>query len=108
MDNPILVVTAVRCSLARNACRASFVWQGLALEREASLWLASVPFLFLGREYVRRCCCAFVVFALPVDYRQFLIGFWGLVGSACTSGFACLSESSVFGEVHRSLLFNSK
>ena len=53
--------------------------------------------------YCRRC--AFAVFALH-DYRQFSIVFWGLVSSAFTSGSACLSGSSVFGEVHRSLLSN--
>ena len=31
---------------------------------------------------------------------------WGLVSSACTSGFACLRESSVFGEAPRSFPSN--
>ena len=47
-------------------------------------------------------------FALQVDYGQFFIVCWGPVSSVCTSGFACLSGSSVFGELHRSLLSNLK
>ena len=36
--------------------------------------------------------------------RQFFIVFWGPVGLAGTSGFACLVESSIVGKLHRSSL----
>ena len=100
-----LLVTPVRCPLAKLCLPRFLCLAGPCPGRGGLVLVGSVP--LSGARAMALCrCCAFVVFVLQASYRQFFVVFWGLVSSACTSGFACLSESSVSGKQHRSLLSN--